>query len=143
MSTYVEVRNDIVSHINSRVTTDRPALKVFYENTGSVDLDRVGNLFVRCVIDFNDAVQADMDYDPSTSLYPGQEVFGDLFVSIWVKDGNGTITALQLVDYFNSILNMVRLSNVQLFVPRLHGGAKTHGWATFDVVVPFRFFTKW
>ena len=54
MTTYVEARDTIVAYLESALS----ALPRFYEDTETVDLDSVGDQFLKICIEFADARQA-------------------------------------------------------------------------------------
>lgn len=138
MTTYVQARDALVSAIHGNFTTTYPAINIFYENTVKVDLDKVSSPFVRIEIDFDDAMQSDIDLDP----VPGQEVFGTLIVMVLVKEGDGTRTSIALMDYFNTLMAFTGASGVHIGVPRLGRKIAKDAWMSTSILIPFRFFSR-
>lgn len=64
MTSYVQARDTLVGKINAALSTDHPALPVFWENTLEVDVNSVGNVFLQVEINFQDEV--DTTIDPET-----------------------------------------------------------------------------
>lgn len=135
---YVTARDNLVSQINGNFTTTHPTIPIFYENTTTVDLDTVGDNFVRVQIDFTDAMQADIDM----TAKPGQVVYGEALIMIFAKDGTGLRTTLGLVDYFASLMAFENLSGVYVDVPRQGRKVVNSGWMSTSIEVPFRFYSR-
>lgn len=138
MTTYVQARDALVNTIHGNFTATYPTTDIFYENTIKADLDKVTSPFVRIEIDFEDALQSDLDLDP----VPGQEIFGTVFVTVFVKDGAGTRTTLALIDYFNTLMAFSGASGVHVGVPRQGKKIAKDGWMSTSINLPFRFFSR-
>lgn len=137
MTTYTQARDQMVTALNNAWTTNHPTIPILYENTMSVDLDTVGDIFVKASIDFEDAFQSDMD--PA----PGFEAHGVITLVVFVKEGKGSRSVLGIFDSVAQSLTFQRLgSSVQLFVPNPGRKSSKDGWATSYFYVPFSFYSK-
>lgn len=143
MTGYTAVRAALVKHINDNFPTDKPAIPIFYENSTTINLDATPGVFVRIVVDFNDALQSDIDLDEIGGIKPGQQVFGDLSVFIGAKSGKGMVAIFDLADYFNNLLAFEAFPQVQVGVPQIRRTLGAQGWTVVEQVFPFQFFTKW
>ena len=137
-TTYVNARDAIVAHFNTQWTSAYPTVPAFYENTVAVDLDTVGDRFVRLEVDFDDARQFDIDLAP----VPSQVVYGNIIARIFFKEGTGMRAALQMVDTLNAMLSFKTLSGVYSGVPTVGPKATKGGWMSFSLRAPFKFHTR-
>lgn len=138
-TTYVAARDALVGHLNAGWLAGYPSVPIFYENTAQIDLDTVGNTFLAVAVDFHDAVQADMDLDP----YPGEEVFGEVNLRLFAKGGMGTRNTLAMFDFLTALMRQKRLSGVTTLSPAPGRKQSRDGWVSFDLNVPFRFYSKY
>jgi hypothetical protein len=143
MTTYTQARDAIVGHINTALNTDQPTLKVFYENTLSVDMDAVGDMFLRVEIDFQDSVQSDLDIDPyDQAVLPGDRTSGEVVLQLFVREGVGIRSSLVFFDYVRSLMKMRNLSGVQTGVPTPGRKTVRDGWVSQEIIVPISFYSK-
>lgn len=133
MTTYVQARDALVAHINAGWTTTYPSTSIFYENTLKIDLNSVGDSFLRVEIDFMDAVQADID------LASSHDVTGQVVMTIFTKEGTGTRTKLSMFDYMTNLFKLVKVSGVQCSVPRPGKRTVKSGWVSEELLVEFTF----
>lgn len=133
MTTYVQARDALVAHINTGWTTTYPSTSIFYDNTLKIDLNSVGDCFLRVEIDFMDAVQFDIDTVSS------HEVTGEVILTVFTKEGTGVRSKLSMFDYMTSLFKMVKVSGVQCEVPRPGKRRAKDGWVAEDLLVPFKF----
>lgn len=136
MTTYVEARDAIVAHAN-QWTLVYPGVPVFYENTVSVDLDSVGDYFLKVDIDFQDAVQMDLDLGDIGRLHTGE-----VQLTLFYKAGTGVRTTLASVDYLTTHWTAKNLSGVITGVPRPGSNPEKGGWVSQEILVPFEFSNK-
>ena len=133
MTTYVQARDALVAHINMGWTTTYPSTSIFYDNTLKIDLNSVGDCFLRVEIDFMDAVQADIDLSAS------HDVTGQVVLTVFTKQGTGTRTKLSMFDYLTSLFKLVKVSGVQCSVPRPGKRTEKSGWVSEELLVEFSF----
>lgn len=137
MTTYVEARDALVSHMNTNWPVLYPTVKVFYENTLSIDLDKVGAGFVKMSVDFLDAVQSDMDLGDE-----GHVVVGEVVLTLFYKAGTGVRETLQKKDALTLLFKKRTLGGVTTFVPRPGRKRDRDGWVSEELLVPFEFWSK-
>lgn len=133
MTNYVQARATIVDHINTRLTADKPQLKVFYENTVKVDTNTVGDQFVKISIDFLASRQSTIEFMPK------QRVLGEVTALLMYKEGKGTAETLQLFDYLTGLLGHKVLGSVVLRTPTPGKKSVDNGWCSFELYIPFIF----
>lgn len=134
MTTEVQVRDAIVAFLNPAWVTAYPAVKIFYENTITVELDTVGSSFLRVSIEFTDSVAMGMDSIPITASY------GEILLQMFVKDGTGTRDAGMRMNFLRELLKYQQLSGVTLQCPRPGRKQSRSGWNSTDMRVPFYFY---
>lgn len=133
MTTYVEARDELVTLINSKFSTDHPTLAVFYENTKKVDTNTVGDQFVKVTIDMVGAKQTTIE------MSPRRRVLGTVTLEFIYKEGMGTRYALTMFDYVESLLSMKSLTGVSTRAASPGADWSKEGWAGFRITVPFFF----
>ena len=69
MTTEVQVRDALVGYIDTAWKDTYPSVEVFYENTIKINLDSVGSVFLRVVIEFVDSMRQGIDPVPNTRSY--------------------------------------------------------------------------
>lgn len=135
MTTYVQAREALVTHLNTSFTATYPSIPMFYENTTQVNLDAVGNAFVAVSINFTDAMRLNIDSNPKCRSN------GELSVRIFAKEGQGVTTSLGLIDYLTDLMKFQELSGVTTETPFPGKKEQKDGWLYTDLIVPFFFYT--
>lgn len=139
MTTYTQARDLLVAELNTAWAATYPSVPIFYENTLSVDLDTVGDMFVKVSIDFEDAFQSDIDLDP----VPGHQVEGAMTLTMFLKEGRGSRSVYQVFDFVANNLTLRPLVNsVHLGVPSPGRKMSKDGWVTHEFFVPFSFYSR-
>jgi hypothetical protein len=133
MTTYTQARDNLVTLINTSFSAAYPTMKVFYENTVEVDVNTVGDMFVKVAIDMLDAVQVTIETQPK------RRVYGEITLQFMYKEGKGTRDALGLFDYVDALLSMKQLSGIVTRVTTPGRKLTKSGWAEFSLHVPFMF----
>lgn len=134
MTTYVNARESLVTALNSALTSGFPGTKVFYENTTQIDLDKVGVMFVAVAIDFDDSIR--MTIDPTAT----SKTFGEISLTVFAKEGQGTKSALQLFDFTTALLKYGSFGEVTTECPRPGRKISKQGWMSMELAVPFFFY---
>lgn len=133
MTTYVEARDALVFHLNTAWPAAYPTVPIYYENTLHVDLDSVGDAFVRAEVTFSDAVQASVETNPLT------RVQGALYLVLMTREGLGTRTMLGYMDYLTGLFKYRTLNGVQTGAPAPMRTLMKDGWYYQELAVPFWF----
>ncbi|MBI3144733.1 MAG: hypothetical protein HYZ18_05575 [Pseudogulbenkiania sp.] len=133
MSTFEQCRDEIVALINTAIGVSYPTLKVFYENTLSVDLDTVGDRFVRIELEFDDAAQLTINNTPADRTY------GTVYFTIFLKEGLGTRPYLELVQFFKDLVAFKTATHYRFEVVRPGKRGAPDGWRSYEVTAPFWF----
>lgn len=128
---YVEIRDTIITALNTAWAADQASTPIFYENTVEVDLDKVGSVFVACEIDFTDTVQADLG--PAAS----SRIMGELMLRIFSKDGSGTRAGLTLFDYVTTQFQRKNISTVVMETATPGRKVSKNGWTSMEIFIPF------
>ena len=135
MTTYVAAREAIVAHLHPAWVAAYPNVKILYENTVSVDLDSAGDSFLAVSIDFQDSMRLDIDASPMSKTW------GVVTLRHFSKDGVGTKETLKRFDWLTALMKYKSLSGVTLDCPRPGKKSSRDGWSSFDLVVPFWFWS--
>ena len=133
MTTLVEARDALAAFIHTNWTAQYPTTPVYWENALRVDLDQVGSMFLRVEIEFNDALQ--MTFND----VPIRRTFGALYLTLFVKDGEGVRAALACLDYLTNIAKYQRVGGVILKTPTPGRRTYKDGWRSYELYVPFLF----
>lgn len=138
MTTYVQCRDALVAKINTALTADYPNLKVFWENTTTVDPNTVGSMFMQVEVNFQDAVNTTMDADPA------KQYLGVVNFRVSCKEGQGVRAALALFDYLTNLMKfqivpITGTSGVTLNTPKPGRKQASAGWEALDLNAPFFF----
>lgn len=133
MTTTVQARDALVALVESTLRVDRPAVPVFYENTLSVDMDTVNFPFIRCEIDFDDAMFITMDAEHAH--------YGSMYLTIFYSPGTGIRSSFDLFDYVCANFKNVRASGVVTAMPRMSKKDERNGVPFIEILVPFRLFS--
>lgn len=127
MTTLVQCRDDIVAFIHGNI----PGVPVYWENTLAVDLDEVGDRFVRVEIDFDGAKMLTMD-GPQI-----HQTEGVIYFSIFSKEGTGTRSTLALMDTISNLAKYHLTTRVRTFTPTPGRSYLKDGWHMQELRVPF------
>lgn len=134
MTTYVKAREALVQHIEQVWKAAFPAVPLFYENTGAIDLDSVGDRFLYVEIALDDNERLSIDPTPITS---GSGLASFTF---FLKEGKGTVARLAAMDALMAAMQYRELSGVTLGCPVPGRLVVKNGWTAADFNVPFAFF---
>jgi hypothetical protein len=133
MTTYVQARDALVSHLHTHWSVSYPTIKVYYENTLPLALDSVGPVFLKVDVNFDAAVQASVETAPMT------RVQGSLLLVVMAAEGAGTRNSLTYVDYLSNLFKYRSLSGVQTGAPTPSSSLVSQGWFYQELFVPFWF----
>lgn len=133
MTTYVQARDAIVAYIDPAWKLAYPAVKVFYENTTHIQLDKVGPCFLTVSINFTDTLRQGIDRAPMSATY------GEVTFRLFAKEGQGIRTTLQMLDALTAMVKYQELSGVTLDCPSPGRKTSKDGWTSQDLAVPFSF----
>ena len=135
MTTLVQARDAIVTHIHTTLQTYLPTLPVFYENTVEVDVNTVGDQFVRVSVDFDHTFLATFSSDLI------DRVVGTITFQIFTKEGKGTRSTLAIMDTLNAQMRH-RLLGATTTGSCTEGRKESNsGWTSTELLVPFEYFT--
>ena len=133
MTTYTEARDAIITHFSTNWATQYPTIPVVYDNTNTVDLDTVGNVFLRTTFALEDASQASIGDSPM------QRVRGHLYISIFSRAGTGTRSGIGYLDYISTLFKFKNLSGVTVGAPSPTFKESHDGWHMQMIGIPFFF----
>lgn len=135
MTTYVAARGAVIGLIDAAWAAQYPSVSLYHENTESVDLDKVGDRFLRVWIDFDDARQMTINNNPH------HETYGTLRLSIFTKEGLGTLVALGMMDFLANLAKFKTSNGVTFSTPTPGRKEGKNGWVSQDLLIPFKFNT--
>ena len=133
MTTEVQVRDALVGYIDTAWKDTYPSVEVFYENTIKINLDSVGSVFLRVVIEFVDSMRQGIDPVPNTRRY------GNVLLQVFCRDGQGTRDALSKIGYLRDLLKYRDVGGATLDCPRVRGSKTNNGWTGQELIVPFTY----
>lgn len=134
MTTYTQARDALVSYISTQITGTYPTLKVFWENTTTIDTTTVGDRFLQVNVDIEDAVLATFDG-------VSDHVVGTIGFRFFLKEGKGTREALQVFDTLNALFRQRDYSGVRTGTPAPGAKRQADGWMSQDLRVPFEYYS--
>lgn len=127
----VQMRDTLVNRLNTNWAATYPTIPVFFENTLSVDMDKVGDVFLRCAVIINAADQV------SVELSPVHRTRGRLELRIYVKEELGTRTELGYLDYLIGLFKYGNYAGLHTSTPEPVPGQSSKGWYSLGLSVPF------
>lgn len=134
MTTHTQARDALVEYLHTNWPTAYPTLPVFYENQDTVDLDTVGDAFLKAEVAFVKSEQASIELNPMT------RTDGHFIISIYARQGTGTRTGMTYFDYLFGLFKHQNLSGVQVGTPT-PGHRESHdGWHLQEISIPFWFY---
>ena len=133
MTTFVECRDAIVTLIHTSLQTQHPGLPVFWENTLSIDLDTVGERFIRIEVDFDDAHQLTINGNPEHRTY------GTVYFTVFGKEGTGVRETLALFQSLTDVVKFKQDARYVFGVPTPGRRDAQAGWRSYELRAPFWF----
>lgn len=133
MATLVSAREACVLLIHGPFQTAHPDVPVFWENTLRVDLDQVGDIFIKCAVDFDDAAQL------TINDVPEHRTFGTFLVTVFYKEGTNNVKALQVAQTISELVKYRLTSDVKFWTPTPGRKDERDGWVSQDWSVGFYF----
>lgn len=133
MTTYVEARDAIVTLVSTNLGTDYPDLELEWENTVLVDLDAVGDRFLKIEVDIDGADQLTMDAPVQ------HQTWGLLHFTLMVKEGSGIRDTLILLQYLGDMAKYTQIEGVWLGTPTPGPRRARDGWRSYELSIPFEF----
>jgi len=131
--TYVDARDALVAYLVANWPVAHPTIPVYYENQETVDLDTVGDAFLKIEITYPYARQSSVELKPMT------RVDGLLMIDIWARAGTGTRGGMVFYDYLHTLFAYKNLSGVQIAAPTQDKPAIQSGWHQQQMAIPFVF----
>lgn len=125
----VEMRDALVAHLEDNF--GHPEIVRFYDNPGEVDLDNVGETFLRVEINFYGARQANI------AQYPFFRTYGSITIMLYSKIGTGVRDRLILLDELTELFKFKVLGGLHLQVPTPGRYKESDGWHSAALAVPF------
>lgn len=130
---FEDARAAIAGRLNTAMTTSYPAIKVQYENRLGVDLATQVEPYVDAQVKFSDGDQMNM------SPTPGSRYRGGIYLSVCVKEGEGTAEAFVLLGFLADTFKTTRFSGVTTAAVVPLPGRGANGWYVETLRVPFWF----
>ena len=131
MKTPVEARTEIASVLQANLAGNFPGLPFFWDDTVAVDLDKVGDRFVRVNTAFLDTEEMTVD--------PGREMRRHGVVSIFVfqREGQPQAPALAVLDTVDTVVRFVPTAKVRFEAPVERRPETRNGWTSRGIDIPF------
>lgn len=128
MTTLVSIRDALVAHMESN--WNHSDVKVIYENK-TVDLDRVGDRFIRFTVDVYESTQANLAPSPFHRYY------GSVEMELYTKAGSGVRATLALLDELTTTFKYQVIAGVHTETPTPSRSEEHDGWYLARFSVPF------
>lgn len=131
MTTRVEARSEITSVLSTNLAGNFPGIPFFWDDTVAVDLDKVGDRFVRVNTAFLDTEEMTVD--------PGREMRRHGVVSIFVfqREGQPQGPALAVLDTVDTVVRFVPTAKVRFEAPVERRPETRNGWTSRGIDIPF------
>ena len=131
MTTRVEARAEIASVLQTNLAGNFPGLPFFWDDTVAVDLDKVGDRFVRVATSFLDSEEMTVD--------PGREMRRHGVVSIFVfqREGQPQGPVLAVLDTVDTVVRFVPATKVRFEAPVERRPETRDGWTSRGIDIPF------
>ena len=131
MTTRVEARTEIASVLQANLAGNFPGLPFFWDDTVAVDLDKVGDRFVRVNTAFLDTEEMTVD--------PGREMRRHGVVSIFVfqREGQPQAPAPAVLDTVDTVVRFVPTAKVRFEAPVERRPETRNGWTSRGIDIPF------
>ena len=135
MTTLVQARDAIVTHIHTMLQAQLPTLPVFYENTVAVDVNSVGDQFLRVSVDFDHTLLATVSSDLV------DQVVGTITFQIFTTEGKGARSTLAIMDTLNAQMRHKLLGAATTGSCTEGRKESNSGWVSAELLAPFEYFT--
>jgi hypothetical protein len=117
----------------TQALVDYPNLKVFWDNSGPLDLSVVKDTCLEVDYYWDDAGQASLGDAPLV------RTTGSVYLTIYAKAGTGTKSCLQLMDTLTDRLKFRNSEGLVTTVPRPGRRQERDGWQSQELHLPFRY----
>jgi hypothetical protein len=133
VNVFESARAAIVSHLKTYLDSAHPSLVVQYDNRDVVNVETQTEPYLCCEVTFMDGEAGSIGSEPLGRYY------GAVWLSINVKQGDGSAEALTLLGELAGLFKSQMLANlVYTGVPRPLPGRPGAGWWVSSLRVPFR-----
>lgn len=123
------IRDTIVSFVAAN--WGHPTIPLFYENTEEVDLQNMGDYFLKVEINFTGASQANIGDSPF------QREYGELVVTVFARQTLGVRAVLVYLGELSSSIRFRNLGGVHMQEAAAGNETSRDGWFSMDMTVPF------
>ena len=108
-----------------------PGLPFFWDDTVAVDLDKVGDRFVRVNTAFLDTEEMTVD--------PGREMrrYGVVSIFVFQREGQPQAPALAVLDTVDTVVRFVPTAKVRFEAPVERRPETRNGWTSRGIDIPF------
>lgn len=130
---YEGARLALVTALSNYVSATNPTLPVIYEDQETVDLESIGDVFVKVDIKYDNANNVGIGVDVP------HRVTGFLLLIISTKEGTGTIDRIRLMDTMTNLFKNKNLGGLNTKVPTPLRKQRLNGWTFQELGVPFWF----
>lgn len=128
--TYEQIRNALVGQLAGFYTA-WPAVPVYFENIEEIDLANAPPVFVKFRVKFTVSQQANI------SPVPFSRQYGRVQAICFVKENNGTVPALRVLQTLTDLFQFQTLGGTHLGAATPGEGVQQAGWDATDWFVPF------
>lgn len=131
--TFDDARAAIYARLKTAMDASHAGVPVLYENRLLIDWDTQAAPFVAAELQLNDGEQAALGPTPPIRYR------GGFYLQVWVKEGEGTKVALQILTTLANTFKTAKFSGITTMAPRPLPGTPFKGWYVHGLRVPFYF----
>lgn len=116
------IQKEIVTWFNAAYVAAYPAIPVVYENQ-PFDWNNLPDTFTEFEVRFYSGQQINLGS-------PKTRHGGYIYVTVWTKEGKGTIATKKILDWIDAHLGYKTLTHTQIEAPEPNEGPDNKGWHT-------------
>lgn len=126
------IRTDLVTAIvGIKALYTDPTLLIEYDNRISVDLNKQVKPYLIVDLKILNGEQADLSNNPI------HRVSGVIVLSVGAKEGQGSLAAYKLLDFFSSRLQRKGFGTIRTHLADVAPTSKQLGWVYYSSFIPF------
>lgn len=127
--TLVQIRQAIVTELTSFWV--RENIKLIFQNVESLDLALHKDGFIRFMVEFGGANQANI------AIKPFSRIYGDAVFQIFLPVNKGTVGALTYIDELSAHFGYKTIGGLHLQTPQPGDDMTRDGWFSIELRIPF------
>lgn len=123
------IRQEVVSHVNADFVAAYPSIPIVYDNQ-PFDFNNPPDLYVTLEVKPYAGQQINLGSNKT-------RISGFIYVTAFIKEGDGTVEALDVLDWMADKLGYANLGITQVEAPSPEEGENLKGWHTESMKFAF------